>query len=405
MHSKRTQKRLQQLASLLSPLAKLLSLAVRKTNGEQQLWGFLLSEHQGLDGNLRAMLDYAYQQADITPYLINARDDEIAQYQRLYPGITVVFPHSWRHGHFRLRSNTHAYFVTHGSQELRGLYSMFKPSVINLWHGIPLKGMCNLDYKFKRGSLSKLFKRGLGIDAFCVSSITERALIAGCFLMDAQRIKVTGIPRNDWLTCPAEQLPQDLAADQSKLKALLNGKKLVLYAPTFRDYDRKACGFNSESMAQLTTTLSQHNAVLGIRAHPRDQGLFSPFIDNANVLDLDYRHYPELNTVMRNTDILITDYSSLWVDFLLLDKPIVGYAFDIEQYQGSRGLLYDYDNQFPGPLTQTWQQLASTLAALLAQPSISVAEKQLWLKRFFHQPLDGSRCQAIHQLLVNSAKQ
>ncbi|MCR8922115.1 CDP-glycerol glycerophosphotransferase family protein [Dasania sp. GY-MA-18] len=400
MYSKRTQKRIQQITSLLSPLAKLLSLTVIKTNSKQQIWGFLLSEHQGLDGNVRAMLDYAYQQANVTPYIINARDDEIAKYQQLYPGITVVFPHSWRQGHFRLRCNTHAYFVTHGTQELRGLYGMLKPKVINLWHGIPLKGMCNLDYKFKRSSLAKLFKRGLGIDAFCVSSMTERALIAGCFLMDAQRIKVTGIPRNDWLTSPAEQLPQDLAADQSKLKALLNGKKLILYAPTFRDYDRKACGFTTETITQLKAILAQHNAVLGIRAHPRDQGLFSPFIDNTNVLDLDYRHYPELNTVMRNTDILITDYSSLWVDFLLLDKPIVGYAFDMEQYQGARGLLYDYENQFPGPLTQTWPQLASTLEALLAQSSLNVSEKQQWLKRFFHQPLEGSRCQAIEQLVA-----
>jgi CDP-glycerol glycerophosphotransferase (TagB/SpsB family) len=193
-----------------------------------------------------------------------------------------------------------------------------------------------------------------------------------------------------------------LLQSQTKLKEQIDKKKLVLYAPTFRDYNRKACGFSHESIEQLKNILNQHNAVLGIRAHPRDQGLFAPFIDHLTILDLDYQHYPELNIVMRNTDILITDYSSLWVDYLLLDRPIIGYAFDMEQYQDSRGLLFNYQNQFPGELCETNEDLKKLIATALNQEEPNkLSTKQHWVKDFFHAPLKTNRCEAIHELLKN----
>jgi CDP-glycerol glycerophosphotransferase (TagB/SpsB family) len=389
-------KRTQQLGRLISPIIGLISKTFKPNHN---LWGFLLSDHQGFDGNLRALFDYVYQETEIRPYIIDSRSDNKSTLEPFlestYPNVPIVTPNQLASGAFHLRLQTAVTVISHSAQPLRGLYDKTSSKTLNVWHGIPLKGMGNLDANFNRTNLAKKITKSSRIDFFCVSSPMERGLIAGCFLLDAEKIHVTGIPRNDWLTCSEDKLPQDLLDYQTRLKAQLSGRKLILYAPTFRDYDRQACGFTEKDVAILDSVLRANNAVMGIRAHPRDEGLFRPLIKNSStILDMDYSIYPELTVLLRKTDLLITDYSSLWVDYLLRNKPVLGYVFDLERYQGSRGLMFDYQTVFPGPLCQTLTELVTNIETHLNHNE-RTSERQQWVKGLFHDDANSHRCEAV----------
>ena len=84
-------------------------------------------------------------------------------------------------------------------------------------------------------------------------------------------------------------------------------------------------------------------------------------IDNFNLL-LDYDPQLDIYPLLKHTDMMITDYSSIYFDYLLLDKPIIFYPYDFEQYtKDDRNLLFDYESMTPGPHCQDQTSLEKTI--------------------------------------------
>ncbi|AYV17238.1 CDP-glycerol glycerophosphotransferase family protein [Bacillus velezensis] len=120
-------------------------------------------------------------------------------------------------------------------------------------------------------------------------------------------------------------------------------KKIILYAPTFRDYDMQSfrLPFTEE---QLTNTLNGEYMLL-VKLHPAVLHHISASFESElikNVSDM------RLHDLLKAADILITDYSSVPFEFALLNKPIFFFTYDLEEYDQKRGLIDNYTSVIPG---------------------------------------------------------
>ena len=112
-----------------------------------------------------------------------------------------------------------------------------------------------------------------------------------------------------------------------------------------------------------------------------------------------YDEYPETRDLMIYSDILITDYSSIFIDYLLLEKPIIFYTFDLREYEKLRGLVIDYDNDIhtPGPKINSLSEIFS-IDNNFIKYDLSKS------KHFFHKYVDGNSCERIYEFLVNEIR-
>lgn len=242
--------------------------------------------------------------------------------------------------------------------------------VINLWHGVAIKRIEHLmrpnawTYKaLKRRHLMRVNSRLY--DAMIASSPADRLANALAFGVDFDKVHVTGLPRFDYLA-PDYRFPVDLQADVNRLAASLAGRHMVLYAPTFREEGSSALVLLvPQVLERLKAFLCSHNMVLGIRPHPYDQKALEAICDGRWILDLRPDFYAEPAIPLRAASALVADYSSIWVDYLLLKRPIVGLMPDLERYtMQERGFIYDLPAVFPGAMLRDWDAVMAALEAL-----------------------------------------
>lgn len=383
------------LSRLLAPLVGLLALCWPR---DRKAVALLFTPNQGMEGNMAAVAhEILANGQEFKLFLLDHRGNNIEESARKW-GATYIAGGSF--AEFVLRLRCRRYIISHSHKPLRGLYALIGGTVvINVWHGIPIKGMGNLDAHFRRRKLRTLFRRNRRLSAFTVSSELERALIAGCFFIDASRIAMTGMPRLDWLLKPTDDLPPYLAEDEVRLDALLRGRRLVLYAPTFRDYDRKAIGFTEAAFRELGKLLEQHGAVLGVRPHPRDAALFDSLLTGVSfAVDLSSQAFPESTVLMRRADVLISDYSSIWIEFLLLNRPVIAWTWDREKYANRRGLMMELDSVFPGVVAETSEELFDAVKDALGRPH-GFTSHDTNIARLFHRYQDGKNTSRVLELM------
>ncbi|MGE6257441.1 CDP-glycerol glycerophosphotransferase family protein [Heyndrickxia sporothermodurans] len=158
----------------------------------------------------------------------------------------------------------------------------------------------------------------------------------------------TGVPRTDLFF---NEKKMDLI--KSKLiseNPNLNNKKVILYAPTFRD-DQLDHYELSLDLRLLYEKLGNEYVVL-LRLHPAIKSRII-FEEEYPGFVYDYSSFIDINELFLITDILISDYSSVPFEFALLERPMLFYAYDLEEYQKSRGLWEDYQKMVPGPIART----------------------------------------------------
>ena len=156
----------------------------------------------------------------------------------------------------------------------------------------------------------------------------------------------------------------DLRKAGQALKCQLDERQLILYAPTFRKNNSGLYKFSTAEAEELASFLSKNNAVMGIRPHINRR--VRPFLlKKPEFLDLSAAMYDETQVLLRLTDVLITDYSSIWLDFLLLGRPVIAFIYDWNKYKEDRGLIYDYKQIFPGPQIHKFSELIPALEKAL----------------------------------------
>ncbi len=224
--------------------------------------------------------------------------------------------------------------------------------VINLWHGIPLKAIGYLRPNRSRSFLKKLSQYSLLISS---SSIDQYAM-AAAFKLPVSKVIASGLPRNDMLHIDYP-LPDDLRSYDLRIKKSLNGRKLALFAPTFRDFRLKSkfSHFSKDELNEFISILEDKGYALGIRGHHRHDDLDLP--QDERLIDCSGIEYPEMQILIKNTDLFITDYSGGFFDYLIMNKPLISFAPDLVEYSREWDFSYDIQATFPGPICTEFKQL------------------------------------------------
>lgn len=199
---------------------------------------------------------------------------------------------------------------------------------IQTWHGVPLKhlGLDEANLEF----LPKNWYRNVKFDVLTCSSEYDKKIFQRIF-PSTTNIQPIGLPRN------YELVHHNYNRDETIARSKLDPQKpTLLYAPTFREYQQTKSGstyLTNPFSKETEKWLSEHYNVL-MRGH-----YFTESIDNNPFIDVS--GYEDLNELMRVSDLLVTDYSSIMFDYALLGKPIFIYMYDFDQYLANRGTYVD----------------------------------------------------------------
>ena len=242
------------------------------------------------------------------------------------------------------------YWITNSSVE-RGLKFKNKKTIyINTWHGTPIKKM-GIDapitaFRFNATKPNVMYAQSqYDIDVF-----------SKAFEYPKECFALVGLPRNDELFNVSSE---EIESIRNKLN-IPKDKKVILYAPTFREYKRDNDGciiappidiemWKSKLSADYVVLFRAHyevNKVLGIK---NDEFIY-------NMSD-----YSNLNDLMKISDILISDYSSIMFDYSILKRPIYSYAYDLEEYTQKRGMYFDIEEELPNGICTTQEALLESI--------------------------------------------
>lgn len=257
------------------------------------------------------------------------------------------------------------YWITNSSME-RGLKFKKKKTIyINTWHGSALKKMIK-----DTGKTTKKL-RVSDSDIFYCQSEYDKETFSRAFGYPKSTMKVVGLPRNDELAHYSQQQSIQI---KNNLKIPSN-KKVILYAPTFRDYATDIRGnylappINIEKWRKA---LSDKYVIL-FRAHYEVSKVanikYDDFIINAT-------NYENLNELLIASDILISDYSSIMIDYSILERPIFAYCYDLEEYNEKRGLYFDLNKTLPNGVQKTEEEIIKEILKM------NMKEQKVKTKKF-----------------------
>ena len=231
--------------------------------------------------------------------------------------------------------------------------------IINLWHGVPLKKIALLDPNLKKAARI-YFKKIFSENYTCVLTTSHELipLMARSFAISEDKIKVWGQPRNDGMF---------QKNDRSKILGSLypdlpEYTKTVLYAPTFRDYGQvQLFPFKDFDLKHLEAFLEEKDMILFIRTHVAEQGSADPYLGK-RIRFLGNEQAEDVTGILNIFDCLITDYSSIYIDYLLTGKPMIFLPYDRQQYLDGRGMNFNYDDVTPGPKPETFSEFLQALS-------------------------------------------
>ena len=235
-------------------------------------------------------------------------------------------------------------------------YHLKKCILIRLWHapGASKKFGASVELENKE-IISKISDN---TDYLIVTSDNIKNQYAEAFQISKDKIKALGLPRMDYYF-----ESHDLSKLKSDFCARYNismDKKIILYAPTFRDEDKFNNVFDYLDLDKFNQELGS-DYVLALRLHPKIRN----FYDNDNSSQGKYINVSDWESeqeLMLISDMLITDYSSIMIEYGVLNKPIMFFTYDLDNYLAcERGFYYDFKTTVPGPIVYTSDELINTI--------------------------------------------
>ncbi|OCA84650.1 bifunctional glycosyltransferase/CDP-glycerol:glycerophosphate glycerophosphotransferase [Bacillus sp. FJAT-27986] len=229
-------------------------------------------------------------------------------------------------------------------------------------------------------------------------AVTSKEIVphyAEAFNIPEENVYPVGLPRTDVFfdTEGIEYIKQKYEA----VYPALRNKKIITYAPTFRGGPGKRASFNIQlDLKKMAEELSDEY-VLVLKLHPSvTKGIDIPKEAEDFVLNLSKN---DINNVLSITDILISDYSSVIFEYALLERPMIFFAYDLEDYLEDRGFYYEYKEFIPGPLAEKTEQVIS----LIQQNSFNIQKVKAFKERFF-EDFDGKASKRFVDTFIKPIK-
>lgn len=291
-------------------------------------------------------------------------------------------------------------FSTHGSFDWCNPYLQ---KYICFWHGTMLKKICLMQSPNNTGFLKQVWK-------FISPSDFYVSLYSKSFGRESKDILVLGYPRCDLLFHSNDSLKQ-LGIE------IQNDTKVVVYLPTFRQpvsgaykdsnknvFEEDFIKFSdSASVRKWNIFFKERNIVLIVKPHPSDKNEIRcedrynniKVISNDNLQQRDVQLY----SLLAHADALITDYSSVYCDYLLRDRPMGFIITDIEEYKNGRGFVFDTPLEYmPGSIISNEGEFMEFFNDIHLGKD-RTKEKRDQLKLIFNKYDDGKNCERIAETI------
>lgn len=231
--------------------------------------------------------------------------------------------------------------------------------VVQLWHACGAFKTFGFSRLGKPDGSKQKSRVHRNYDLSIVSSESIRQCYAEGFGISLNKVFATGVPRTDLLF---DETYKNNIVEKIYLKyPTIKGKKVILFAPTFRGTIKEDAYYPMEKfdIEYLMSNLSEEYVLL-IKHHPfvkNEIDIPAEYKDRV----LDVKEYPEINDLLYVTDVLITDYSSVIFEGALLNKKMIFYVFDLEEYIKERDFYFDFENFIPGNMVKTQKELLNTI--------------------------------------------
>ncbi len=293
---------------------------------------------------------------------------------------------------YRMLSSSKLIITTHGS---------YKPSKkhinFQLWHGCSTKKSGIMSFTKDNQGFKLVWKN---VDYIMSYSQTYTTFLNAQMLSAPWKYVITGASRNDFL------FNSDGLSNLIKIFGEdLRHKKIIFYLPTYRDCYGETLGnksfdnifgFDNFSTEQFDNYLDLNQIKIIYKPHPHEEDLvlshFNNYplnnlliLKNENLLFNQFDLYELINA----SDMLITDYSSIFYDYLLLDKPIIFTPVDLIDYSKSVGFLIEsFEIWAPGPKVLDQNTLQIEIKKSLNDKSY-YKEQRSWMTNHHHRYKDG----------------
>jgi CDP-glycerol glycerophosphotransferase len=233
---------------------------------------------------------------------------------------------------------------------------------LETWHGTPLKKLV-FDQEEVMGASplykAQFYKQSRVWDYLISANHFSTKAFQSAFLFDKEILEY-GYPRNDILYSPDKD---EIAAQIRKKLNIPEGKKTILYAPTWRDdeyYGRGEYKFALKLDLRLLKRELGDDYVVLLRTHY----FIADSLDVTGLEDfaINVSKYNDISELYLISDLLITDYSSVFFDFANLKRPILFYTYDLDKYRDMiRGFYLDIEKDVPGPLLYTNEEVVDAI--------------------------------------------
>jgi len=232
-----------------------------------------------------------------------------------------------------------------------------------------------------------------------ISDIQEK-----CLLVGREKHAVTGYPRNDEIYSPSHQSKQEW----KKFLNGLNPDKVVLYGPSWRHgRDRtRFFPFDDFDPNKLKEFVELNNVLLLLRPHRNEFEKSTSLVEflrglsnlSPNIRLCMHDEFADVNTLLPFVDVLISDYSALYHDFLLLEKPMIFIPYDYDEFKEQNGFLYDYFKYLPGPNIDSFKMFISEMKKAIVYED-GFDEKRKKLRDKIHTYQDAKSCKRVVDLV------
>ncbi|MBD1221410.1 CDP-glycerol glycerophosphotransferase family protein [Virgibacillus halodenitrificans] len=271
-----------------------------------------------------------------------------------------------------------------------------KADLVQIWHAAGAFKTFGFSRLGRPGGPSPRSKNHRNYTKVAVSSEGVRKNYAEGFGVPVENVYATGVARSDIFF--DEEYKKYVVDKLHQIYPFIKDKKVILFAPTFRGNGQASAHYPFEvlNLKKLYEQLHDEYVFL-FKIHPFVQNKLDIPYEFADFF-YDLSDYREVNDLLLITDLLITDYSSVCFEYALLNKPMLFFAYDVEEYIQERDFYYNYFDFIPGPLVKTTEELLKTIE----NENFEMEKIQPFVQYFFGDTLGKASQKVVDELIIPS---
>jgi len=285
-------------------------------------------------------------------------------------------------------------FMTHGYMDLLPVKFSRKTTKILTFHATAVKRIdVNIKTDFIYNGWGDIFRLNLKNDQYIDYVLTpsgnkiEHNILSSQLLISPEKILDLGYPRNDIYFKKDQKLIKDL---RKYYKIPDNISRIILYAPTFRRDRTFNIPISHAQLNSLNALLKESKSLFLIKAHMVAEKIDFKEYNTIKLVD----KASDIQELAIISDILITDYSSIQIDYLLTLNPIILFPYDLDEYIKTKGLNYDLKEIAGGPMVFNAEELIDALRNI-DDIDVKYKEKRIMLRDRFNKYLDNKSTERV----------